>query len=143
MVDVGDKRVTERTAIARAVVRMARETRARLESGDVPKGDVWATARIAGIQAAKRTHELIPMCHAIALTSVAIDLELDADGERVNVRATARATDRTGVEMEALTAATIASLTIYDMLKSIDRGIEIEHVALIEKHGGKSGDWSR
>jgi cyclic pyranopterin phosphate synthase len=143
MVDVGAKDATARVAVASAFVRMAPETRARLVSGDVPKGDVWATARIAGIQAAKRTPELIPLCHAIALTSVEVHFELDPDGQRVEIRATARAKDRTGVEMEALTAATVAALTLYDMLKAIDRAITIEQVALLEKRGGKSGDWAR
>lgn len=144
MVDVGGKDVTVREALARAVVRMGAATRARLEAGDVPKGDVWATARIAGIQAAKRTHELIPLCHAIALTGVEVHFELDRDdAERVHVRARARARDRTGVEMEALMAAAVAALTLYDMLKAIDRAITIESVALLEKRGGESGDWSR
>lgn len=143
MVDVSQKDVTVREAVARASVRMDPATRARLERGDVPKGDVWATARIAGIQAAKRTPELIPLCHAIALTSVAIEFELDPDGERAHVRATARARDRTGVEMEALVAASVAALTLYDMLKAIDRAITIESVMLVEKRGGKSGDFVR
>ena len=144
MVDVGAKDATARTAVASALLRMQPETRARLVSGDVPKGDVLATARIAGIQAAKRTPELIPLCHAIALTSVEVHFELDEHDERVvHVRATARAKDRTGVEMEALTAVSIAALTLYDMLKAIDRGMTIEHIALQEKHGGKSGDWVR
>lgn len=143
MVDVGAKDATARAAVASAFVRMAPATRARLVSGDVPKGDVWATARIAGIQAAKRTPELIPLCHAIALTSVEVTFDLDPDGERVEIRATARAKDRTGVEMEAMTAASVAALTLYDMLKAIDRAITIEQVALLEKHGGKSGDYVR
>jgi cyclic pyranopterin phosphate synthase len=143
MVDVASKEPSAREAVARATVRMQRATRARLQSGDVPKGDVWAVARIAGIQAAKRTHELIPLCHALALSNVAVEFALDPDGERVHVRATANATDRTGVEMEALTAAAIAALTLYDMLKSIDRGMTIEEVALLEKHGGRSGSYVR
>ncbi|MDQ3035282.1 MAG: cyclic pyranopterin monophosphate synthase MoaC [Myxococcota bacterium] len=143
MVDVSHKDVTVREAIAAASVRMSKSARARLEAGDVPKGDVWATARIAGIQAAKRTSELIPLCHAIALATVEITFDVDPDGERVHVRARVKARDRTGVEMEALTGATIAALTLYDMLKAIDRAIVIEQVVLLEKHGGVRGDWAR
>lgn len=143
MVDVSTKETTVREAVARASVRMEPSTFARLERGETPKGDVWATARIAGIQAAKRTPELIPLCHAIALTSVEIDFELDHGAARVRVIATARARDRTGVEMEAMTAAAIASLTLYDMLKAIDRAITIEMVELVRKSGGKSGEFAR
>lgn len=143
MLDVGDKEVTAREAAALASLRMMPATRQRLERGEVPKGDVWATARIAGIQAAKRTHELVPLCHPIALTSVEIAFELDPDGARVHVLARVRARDRTGVEMEALTAASIAALTLYDMLKGIDRAMTIESVALLEKHGGRSGSFVR
>lgn len=143
MVDVSEKDVTVREAIAGASVRMSKTARARLEAGDVPKGDVWATARIAGIQAAKRTPELIPLCHAIALASVEITFDVDPDGERVHIRACVRARDRTGVEMEALTAASVAALTLYDMLKAIDRAMSIERVVLLEKRGGRSGDWAR
>lgn len=143
MVDVGDKDVTSREAVASAVVRMQPATLTLLREGRAKKGDVLATARIAGIQAAKRTPELIPLCHQIALTSVEVHFEPDADGERIHVRAIARARDRTGVEMEALTAAAIASLTVYDMLKAVDRAMSIEHVRLEEKHGGKSGDFTR
>lgn len=140
MVDVGDKEVTARVAVARARMRMAKTTFDRLCSGDTPKGDVLATARIAGIQAAKRTHELIPLCHALALTKVTVDIHLRAGIALVEARAEAR--DRTGVEMEALVAASTAALTLYDMLKAIDRGITYD-VALVEKSGGKSGMWSR
>ncbi|MBZ0120584.1 MAG: cyclic pyranopterin monophosphate synthase MoaC [Sandaracinaceae bacterium] len=143
MVDVGDKDVTSREAVASAVVRMQPATLTLLREGRAKKGDVLATARIAGIQAAKRTPELIPLCHQIALTSVEVHFEPDADGERIHVRAIARARDRTGVEMEALTAAAIASLTVYDMLKAVDRAMSIEHVRLEEKRGGKSGDFTR
>lgn len=139
MVDVGAKDTTARRAVAQARVRMAKATFARLSAGDTPKGDVLATARIAGIQAAKRTSELIPLCHAIALTKVVVDIEL-ARGE-ARITATAEARDRTGVEMEALVAASTAALTLYDMLKAIDRGISFE-VGLVSKSGGKSGDWS-
>ena len=140
MVDVGDKTVTARRATARARVTMARETFLALERGDTKKGDVLATARIAGIQAAKRTSELIPLCHAIALTKVTVDILLVDDG--VTIDATAEARDRTGVEMEALVAASTAALTVYDMLKAIDRAMTFE-VSLLAKTGGKSGDWKR
>lgn len=143
MVDVQDKDVTAREAVASARVRMQPETLARLLGGETPKGDVLATARIAGIQAAKQTPSLIPLCHHIALTSVEVTFEPDADGERIHIRALARARDRTGVEMEAMTAASVAALTLYDMLKAIDRGMEIESVRLEEKKGGRSGHWVR
>ncbi len=143
MVDVGAKDATERVAVARASVRMERATRELLERGETKKGDALAVARIAGIQAAKRTPELIPLCHAIALTSVEVAFDLDADGARVHVLATAKARDRTVVEMEALVAATTAALTLYDMLKAVDRALTIEHVELVEKRGGKSGDFAR
>ncbi len=146
MVDVGAKSVTARKAIARGRVAMQAATAARLRAGDVAKGDVLATARIAGIQAAKRTWELIPLCHVIALTRVTIELDVDPAAERgrggVSIEATAEAVDRTGVEMEALTAASVAALTIYDMLKSVDRGMRIT-VELAEKRGGKTGVWRR
>ena len=140
MVDVGGKQVTSRRAVARARVTMEAATSARLRAGDVAKGDVLATARIAGIQAAKRTPELIPLCHAVALTKVAVDLSVGEEG--VAIEATAEALDRTGVEMEALTAASVAALTVYDMLKSVDRGMQIT-VELAQKTGGKTGTWSR
>jgi cyclic pyranopterin phosphate synthase len=140
MVDVGAKDVTSRKALARAIVRMSPETFARLVAGDTKKGDVLAAARIAGIQAAKRTSELIPLCHLVALTKVEIDVNLD--GGVAIVEAKAQARDRTGVEMEAMVAASVAALTLYDMLKSVDRGISFE-VALVEKSGGKSGAWQR
>lgn len=142
MVDVGAKDVTSRRATAEARVSMKPATLARLTRGETPKGDVLAAARIAGIQAAKRTSELIPLCHAIALIRVEIAIELvEADGQAV-VRATAEARDRTGVEMEAMVAASVAALTLYDMLKAVDRGISYS-VALVEKTGGKTGDWRR
>ena len=143
MVDVGPKEVTERVAVARGEVRMKPETLALLLQGRVPKGDVLATARIAGIQAAKRTSELIPLCHQIALTSVEVSFEPDEDGERLHVEARAAARDRTGVEMEALTAAAVAALTVYDMLKAVDRAMSIESIALHEKRGGRSGAFVR
>lgn len=143
MVDVADKAVTAREAVARGVVRMRAETMEALRGGTTPKGDVLATARIAGIQAAKRTPELIPLCHQIALSSVEIRFEPDPDGERMHVEARARAQDRTGVEMEALCAVSVAALTLYDMLKAIDRGMSIESIQLELKTGGKSGPWTR
>jgi len=138
MVDVGAKPVTSREAVARARVRMLPATRELLATG-APKGDVLAVARVAGIQAAKRTGELIPLCHPLPLDAVAVDLQLEDSGVRVT--ATARCTGRTGVEMEALTAASLAALTIYDMLKAVDRGMVIEDVRLLAKSGGRSGDW--
>jgi cyclic pyranopterin phosphate synthase len=143
MVDVGAKPATARTATASARVRLGAGTAERIAAGTVPKGDVFAVARLAGIAAAKRTDELIPLCHGIALTGVDVDLSLDRRARAIDVRATAHAFDRTGVEMEALVAATVASLTLYDMLKGIDRGVTITDVALVEKTGGRSGTWRR
>jgi cyclic pyranopterin phosphate synthase len=140
MVDVGAKEITARKAVARARVTLSAETFAMLASGETPKGDVLATARIAGISAAKRTSELIPLCHLIALTRVDISIVLDAG--MVTIDATAEAHDRTGVEMEALVAASTAALTIYDMLKAVDRDIHFD-VRLISKSGGRTGDWHR
>jgi len=143
MVDVGDKAVTAREARAMAEVHMAKATLAAIVDGALPKGDVLAVARVAGIQAAKRTPELIPLCHAIALTSVEVLFRPDARRGVLAVDAIARATDRTGVEMEALVAASVAALTVYDMVKAVERGVTIERVALVEKKGGKSGHWQR
>jgi cyclic pyranopterin phosphate synthase len=140
MVDVGKKDVTVRHAAARAHVHMRRQTATRLREGATPKGDVLATARVAAIMAAKRTPEIIPLCHAIALTRVEVDISLAGRGAIVDVRVEAR--DRTGVEMEAMVAASAAALTIYDMLKGIDRGITFD-VALLQKSGGKSGTFDR
>ena len=140
MVDVGAKDVTSRRAVARSRVKMSPETFARLASGDTPKGDVLAAARIAGIQGAKRTSELIPLCHIVALTRVEIAITLE--GGAAIIDATAEACDRTGVEMEAMVAASAAALTLYDMLKAIDRGMSFD-VCLVEKTGGKSGAWKR
>jgi cyclic pyranopterin phosphate synthase len=139
MVDVGAKPATERWARARAVVRMAPETAARVAGGDLPKGDVVAVARIAAIQAAKRTAELIPLCHQLPLSHVDCDIEVGED--TVTVIAQARTTAGTGVEMEALTAASVAALTIYDMVKGVERGVVIERVELLDKTGGKSGEY--
>ena len=141
MVDVGDKDETRRRAVARAKVTMSPETVAALSEGVVPKGDVLAVARLAGIQAAKRTSELVPLCHPVSLTSVTVDLSLG--GASVEVEASAETVGRTGVEMEALTACAIAALTVYDMCKSLDRSITIEELALSEKSGGRSGHWRR
>jgi cyclic pyranopterin phosphate synthase len=143
MVDVGAKPQTARRAVARAIVRMAPATAARVAAGDAPKGDVLGTARIAGIQAAKRTGELIPLCHPLPLDHVDVAAEVDAAGGTVTLTAEARVTARTGVEMEALTAASVAALTVYDMVKGIEKGVEIASVVLLEKSGGRSGDWRR
>lgn len=140
MVGVDEKPVTARRAVARARVRMAPETVARVRAG-APKGDIEASARIAGIMAAKRTPELIPLCHAVALTGVTVDLRWTDTG--LELVATATAMDRTGVEMEAMTAASVAALTIYDMVKGVERGVTIEAVELVEKSGGRSGRWVR
>jgi cyclic pyranopterin monophosphate synthase len=139
MVDVGGKAETERVAVAAGRVVMAQATLAAIRAGDVKKGDVLSAARIAGVMAAKRTGELIPLCHPIALTHVSVDIAENADG--LEVRAEARTFGRTGVEMEAMTAVSIACLTIYDMAKALDRGMRIEAIRLVEKRGGKSGDW--
>ena len=143
MVPVGAKAATARRAVAAGIVKMRAETAARLLRRDTPKGEVLATARIAGIMAAKRTPELIPLCHAVALTGVTVDIEVDAPGARVIVTATADAHDRTGVEMEALVAVTTACLTIYDMLKGIDREMVIGEIKLLEKSGGRTGHYVR
>jgi cyclic pyranopterin phosphate synthase len=140
MVDVGEKAMTARRAIARSRVRMSHETFLRLAAGDAPKGDVLAAARIAGIQAAKLTPNLIPLCHAVQLTKVEIDIRLE--GGIAIIDAIAEARDRTGVEMEAMVAASTAALTLYDMLKAIDRGMSFD-VCLVEKAGGKTGLWQR
>ena len=146
MVDVGAKAVTERVAVAEGQVRLLPATLDLIRSGAAPKGDVPAVARIAGIMAAKKTSELIPLCHPLALTSVQVDVELRdpaPDAERGSAVITARVATRgqTGVEMEALTAVSVAALALYDMIKAVDRGARIEGVHLREKHGGKSGDW--
>ena len=141
MVDVSDKPVTARTAIAEGFVAMKPETLALLNRGDAPKGDVLATARIAGIMAAKRTHELIPLCHPLALAKVTVDLETNSGPPGVRVVAEVKTTGRTGVEMEALTAVSVTCLTLYDMLKAVDRAMTFERIRLIEKSGGRSGDY--
>ncbi len=143
MVDVGEKAVTDRRAVARATVRMSPATAAAVRAGDAPKGDVLGTARIAGIQAAKRTWELIPLCHQLPLSYVDVVAEVDETGGAVVLTAEARTSAQTGVEMEALTAASVAALTVYDMVKALEKGVAIEQVVLLEKSGGRSGDWRR
>jgi len=143
MVDVAAKPVTDRRAVARATVRMDPATAAVVAAGDAPKGDVLGVARIAGIQAAKRTGDLIPLCHPIGLDHIDLDGEIDSAAGLVTLTATARVSARTGVEMEAMTAVAIAALTVYDMVKGLDRSVAIEQVVLLEKSGGRSGDWVR
>jgi cyclic pyranopterin phosphate synthase len=143
MVDVGAKPATERRAVARAVVRVSADTAAAVRAGNAPKGDVIGVARIAGIQAAKRTSELIPLCHPLALSFVGVEGEVDAAAGTITLTAEARTTGPTGVEMEALTAASVAALTVYDMVKGIERGAEIAEVTVLEKSGGRSGHWRR
>jgi cyclic pyranopterin phosphate synthase len=143
MVDVSAKEPTHRIALAEGRVVMNRETLDLIIAGDAKKGDVLGTARIAGIMAAKRTHELIPLCHPLALSQVIVDLTPDAALPGVRVRASAKVTGKTGVEMEALTAVSVACLTIYDMVKAVDRFMTIEGIGMVEKAGGKSGDWKR
>ncbi len=141
MVDVTEKAVTERRAVARAHVRMTAATLALATAGTADKGDVIGTARLAGIMGAKRTADLIPLCHPLPLTKVSIEIAPDDALPGLRIEATARTTGRTGVEMEALTAATVAALTVYDMLKAAEKGMEIGGVALVAKDGGKSGPW--
>ncbi len=141
MVDVGDKDATDRVAIAEAHVSMSPELAQMFFSGELPKGDAAAVARVAGIMAAKRTAELIPLCHPIAVTGVEVSLE--PVGHGIRVLASVSTTDRTGVEMEAMTAASVAALTIYDMVKGTERGVTVETVRLLKKTGGRSGTWER
>ncbi len=143
MVDVGDKAVAARRAVARGVVRMSPLTAVAVAAGDAPKGDVLAVARIAGIQAAKRTGELIPLCHPLTLDHVDVVGALDPEAGTMTLTATASTTGRTGVEMEAMTAVAIAALTVYDMVKGLDKGVTIEQIALVTKEGGKCGNWRR
>jgi cyclic pyranopterin monophosphate synthase len=142
MVDVGQKDTTERTAVAEALVKMKPATLALIKAGDIKKGDVFACARVAGIMAAKRTPELIPLCHPIPLTHAAVEIEAVSE-DTVLITATVKCTYVTGVEMEALTAASVAALTIYDMCKAVDRGMQILTVRLLSKSGGKSGEFTR
>jgi cyclic pyranopterin monophosphate synthase len=141
MVDVGGKDVTDRRALARAVVRMSAATLDAVRRGDAPKGDVIGAARIAGIQAAKRTSDLVPLCHPLPLSFV--DVRADVGENAVMLTAEARTSAQTGVEMEAMTAAAVAALTVYDMVKGLERGVSIETVELLEKSGGTGGDWRR
>ena len=143
MVDVGNKAITERVATATALVKMRPETLTLINASDAKKGDVLAVARIAGIQAAKKCSELIPLCHPLALNAVEVHFDLNVADSLVRISATCKVSGKTGVEMEALTAASVAGLTIYDMCKAVDRGMEISEVRLEEKSGGKSGDWQR
>ena len=139
MVDVADKAETARTATAKGSITMQPETLALIAEGRAAKGDVLGVARIAGIMAAKRTHELIPLCHPLALSSVSVDLVPDAAHNAVDITATVKLTGRTGVEMEALTAVSVAALTVYDMVKAVDRAMRISDIRLVHKAGGKSG----
>lgn len=143
MVDVGAKAETEREAIAAGRVLMQPETLRLLRAGNLPKGDVLGTARVAGIMAAKRTPELIPLCHPLLLTKVAVEFAFDEEASAVDITATVRCKGQTGVEMEALTAVSVAALTIYDMAKAVERGMVIADIRLLEKRGGKSGEWLR
>ncbi|MBD5771934.1 cyclic pyranopterin monophosphate synthase MoaC [Marinomonas colpomeniae] len=142
MVDVSDKSITKRTATAQAILKMKASTLIKVIEGGLPKGDVLATARIAGIQAAKKTSDLIPLCHPLMLSKVSVDINVINECE-LEVLCTCSLAGKTGVEMEALTGASIAALTLYDMCKAVDKGIVINNVSLLEKKGGKSGDWSR
>lgn len=143
MVDVGDKEETERFAVAEGSVIMQPETLALILDGNAAKGDVIGTARLAGIMAAKKTADLIPLCHPLMLTKVSVDIDADATLPGLRVTASAKLKGRTGVEMEALTAVSVACLTIYDMAKAVDKAMVIQNIQLCEKRGGKSGDWSR
>ena len=142
MVDVGAKPVSDRRAVARGVVRMSPKTAGVVAAGNAPKGDVISTARIAGIQAAKRTAELIPLCHPLPLSFVDVAIDVDPEAGTVTIMSEARTSGQTGVEMEALTACSVAALTVYDMVKGIERGVEIADVGLLEKSGGRH-DWRR
>ena len=141
MVDITEKNVTERTAVATGEIVMNKETLEAVKKGNIKKGDVLGTARIAAIMAAKQTQSLIPMCHNILLTNAKIEFSFDDDGNKIFIKSTVKTTGKTGVEMEALTMVAIAGLTIYDMCKSMDKFMVIGEITLVEKHGGKSGDW--
>jgi cyclic pyranopterin phosphate synthase len=143
MVDVSSKPETARRAVAEAVVRMSPATAELIAEGRMPKGDVLATARLAGVQAAKRAGELIPLAHPIGLDHADVEAEVDAAAGTVTLRASAATVARTGVEMEAMTACAIAALTVYDMVKGVERGVIVERIELVEKTGGRSGDWRR
>jgi cyclic pyranopterin monophosphate synthase len=141
MVDVGDKEVTSRVAVARGRVLMQPETLRLIREGAMKKGDVLTVAQIAGIQAAKRTHELIPLCHPLLINHVSVEFAWDEAASAIEIEAQVRVSGKTGVEMEALTAVSVAALTIYDMAKAVDRGMHITDIRVVEKQGGKSGDW--
>ena len=141
MVDVGDKAMTRRVAIATGKISMLASTLAQIQQGDAKKGDVLGIARFAAIQASKKTADLIPLCHPIALTRVAVMFEINASQNSISCTATCETTGQTGVEMEALTAVSVGLLTIYDMCKAVDRGMTMSDIKVLEKHGGKSGDW--
>ena len=143
MVDVSEKDITERIAVAEGTITMEPETLARIVDGDMPKGDVLAVARVAGIMAAKRTPDLIPLCHPLSLSKVTVELEPDHAAHAITIRATCKLKGRTGVEMEALTAVTVAGLTVYDMCKAVDRDMTIAAIRLVHKSGGKSGTYQR
>lgn len=143
MVDVGEKSVSQRVAVATATITMQPETLRLLREGGHKKGDVIAVARVAGIQAAKKCSDLIPLCHPLMLNSVDVNFDLDAGNNQVEIQASCKVDGKTGVEMEALTAVSVAALTIYDMCKAVDRGMEISRIGLLEKQGGKSGHWQR
>jgi cyclic pyranopterin monophosphate synthase len=143
MVDVSDKPVTARRAIAEAIVLVEHETLSMVIDGAGPKGDVLTVAELAGVMAAKRTSELIPLCHPLALTDVGVEITPDRANAALRIRTTVSTTSQTGVEMEALTAAAVAALTVYDMVKGVDRTAEIRHIRLLEKSGGRSGEWHR
>lgn len=142
MVDVGDKASTKRIAVATGKINMLASTLALIQTGDTKKGDVLGIARIAAIQASKKTAELIPLCHPISLTKVSVDFSIDEQNTTIYCTATTETIGQTGVEMEALTAASVGLLTIYDMCKAVDRGMTISDIKVVEKHGGKSGSWS-
>ncbi len=143
MVDVGDKESSSREAVAEASIYMAPSTLTAIRDGCLPKGDVLATARISGIMAAKRTHDLIPLCHPLQLSKIAVEFEIDDENGRVIIVGSVRCNGRTGVEMEALTAVSVAALTIYDMAKALQKSMTISNIRLLRKQGGKSGNWER
>jgi cyclic pyranopterin phosphate synthase len=143
MVDVGDKPATRREAVARANISMKKATLGLVADKKIAKGNVLETARLAGIMAAKRTHELIPLCHPLNITSVDMDFDIDKKKNRIDIEAKVKCTGQTGVEMEALAAVSVAALTVYDMCKAVDRGMIISDIMLMEKRGGKSGEWKR
>ncbi len=143
MVDVGGKPATAREAVAKGAVYIEKETLKLITGRKISKGDVFETARLAGIMAAKKTHELIPLCHPLNITSVSVDFDIEKKKNRVGIEARVKCTGQTGVEMEALTAVSVAALTIYDMCKAVDRGMVLSDIMLMEKRGGKSGEWKR